>query len=116
MPGFDGTGPGGSGPMTGGGRGYCSNEGSYNFSRPSLRRGVSFGYGRGRGYRHIYWETGLPRWGRGDPSMWGPYSRPVVSKKSEIALLKGEAEALNESLNAIQERINDLAGEQESDE
>ena len=48
--------------------------------------------------------------------MWGPYSRPVVSKKSEIALLKDEAEALNESLNAIQERINDLAGEQESDE
>jgi hypothetical protein len=24
MPGFDGTGPGGMGPMTGGGRGFCS--------------------------------------------------------------------------------------------
>ncbi len=24
MPGFDGTGPGGRGPMTGGGRGFCS--------------------------------------------------------------------------------------------
>jgi hypothetical protein len=116
MPGFDGTGPAGSGPMTGGGRGYCSPAGSYNFGRPWLRHGVGFGDGRGRGYRHIFWETGLPRWGRGDPSMGGPYSRPVVSKKSEIAVLKDEAEALKESLNAIQERINDLEGEQEPNE
>jgi hypothetical protein len=48
--------------------------------------------------------------------MGGPYSRPVVSKKSEIAVLKDEAEALKESLNAIQERINDLEGEQEPNE
>jgi hypothetical protein len=115
MPGFDGTGPAGSGPMTGGGRGYCSSAGSYNFGRPWLRHGSGFGYGRGRGYRHIFWETGLPQWGRDDPSMWGPYLRPVASKKSEIAILKDEAEALKDSLNAIQERIQDLEGEEESD-
>ena len=63
MPGFDGTGPRGMGPMTGGGRGYCNPYASayglrtgYGF-RPGY--GASFGrpfwggggFGRGRGYR-----------------------------------------------------------------
>ena len=43
MPGFDGTGPDGRGPMTGGQRGLC--EGA----RP--RRGFGRGLGRGRGRR-----------------------------------------------------------------
>jgi len=115
MPGFDGTGPAGNGPMTGGGRGYCRSAGWYNFGRPRLRQGVGFGYGRGRGYRHIFWETGLPRWARGGPSIWGPYSEPAVSKKGEIAMLNDEAEALKEDLDAIQARIKDLESEQESD-
>ena len=37
MPGFDGTGPNGMGPMTGGGRGFCSTRGAsvrnYAFTR-----------------------------------------------------------------------------------
>jgi hypothetical protein len=115
MPGFDGTGPAGSGAMTGGGRGYCSFAGSYNFGRPRLRQGAGFGYGRGRGYRHIFWETGLPRWARGGPSMWNQYSGSPVSRKSEIAMLKGEAEALKEDLYAIQARVKDLESELESD-
>jgi hypothetical protein len=49
MPGFDGTGPRGMGPMTGGGRGFCN---PYNTAY-----GMGFGYrpgfglpiGRGRG-------------------------------------------------------------------
>jgi len=115
MPGFDGTGPAGSGPMTGGGRGRCGFSSSYSSGKPWLRRNVGFGYGRGRGYRHIYWETGLPRWSRGDPSMRDPYSRPGVSGKSEISMLKGEAEDLKEYLDAIQARINDLKKEQDLD-
>ena len=115
MPGFDGTGPAGSGPMTGGGRGYCRSAGSYNFGNPWLRQGIGFGYGHGRGHRHIFGETGLPRWARGGPRTWGPYSRPVVSRKSEIAMLNDEAEALKEDLDAIHARINDLESEQESD-
>ena len=115
MPGFDGTGPAGSGPMTGGGRGYCSSAGSYNFSRPWVRRGVGFGYGRGRGYRHIFWGTGLPRWARGGLRMWDQYSGSSVSRKSEIAMLKGEAEALKEDLDAIQARVKDLESEHELD-
>jgi hypothetical protein len=43
MPGFDGTGPRGMGPMTGGGRGFCSPRG--------LRRSFA---GRGPGYGYPY--------------------------------------------------------------
>ncbi|MGD9044823.1 MAG: DUF5320 domain-containing protein [Desulfobacterales bacterium] len=115
MPGFDGTGPAGSGPMSGGGRGYCILSGSYNLRRPRLRQRTGFGYGRGRGYRHIFWETGLPRWARGGPSRWNQYSGSPVSRKSEIEMLKGEAEALKEDLYAIQARVKDLESEPESD-
>ena len=76
MPGFDGTGPAGMGPMTGGGRGWCNPYGpaytgygpyralytppaqpyyrgrpaAYGFGRP--RRGLGRGFfgGRGRGW------------------------------------------------------------------
>ena len=61
MPGFDGTGPAAGGPMTGWGRGYCNSAASYGLERSLPRRGVGLSYGRGRGYRHIYRETGLPR-------------------------------------------------------
>ena len=53
MPGFDGTGPSGRGPITGGSRGYCNHGGSYGVERSGSERGVGFGYGRGRGYRHM---------------------------------------------------------------
>jgi len=43
MPGFDGTGPRGMGPMTGGGRGFCSPWG--------LGSGYGFGRGGGFGFR-----------------------------------------------------------------
>ncbi|NLA38423.1 MAG: DUF5320 family protein [Methanomicrobiales archaeon] len=72
MPGFDGTGPGGRGPMTGGGFGYCSPAVRgrwppmwgrripypgpvYGLGRGGMPRGGGwgrgFGRGRGRGWR-----------------------------------------------------------------
>jgi hypothetical protein len=73
MPGFDGTGPGGMGPMTGGARGWCN---SYSQVRagyvPSAYRTYSVW---GAGYAPVAgrpaWGYGLarPRWGlRG---FWG---------------------------------------------
>jgi hypothetical protein len=53
MPGFDGTGPAGQGPMTGGARGWC-NPGQA--VRPAARY-------LGRPTRVV--GTGRPRWGRG---------------------------------------------------
>lgn len=88
MPGFDGTGPAGMGPMTGWGLGYCNpyyadygpapmpNPGywvpSYGrgfgrgpgFGRGrGFRRGFRTGFGRGRGYgRGFGWPGFYPAW------------------------------------------------------
>lgn len=49
MPGYDRTGPSGEGPMTGGMRGYCSDNRKDDRYRPNvfqrLGRGLGFGYG-----------------------------------------------------------------------
>ena len=67
MPGFDGSGPAGGGPMTGRGRGFCAEpladrEGSpQDFARRGLRRfgrprlGLGLGRGRGRGRGRRWW-------------------------------------------------------------
>ena len=68
MPGFDGSGPLGQGPMTGGARGYCNPGygGAYGrgFGRGrGFRRGFGPGYGRGRGFgygRGIGWSGAYP--------------------------------------------------------
>ena len=63
MPGYDGKGPEGKGPMTGRGQGYCSLPGEqvpagsqqsnpgtlYGLGRGGLPRGGGRGFGRGRG-------------------------------------------------------------------
>jgi hypothetical protein len=60
MPGFDGAGPAGRGPMTGGGRGWCNPyRAPYTGYRPyappyAVPRGATYAYGPGR-----------PRWGLG---------------------------------------------------
>ena len=108
MPGFDGSGPSGRGPMTGGRRGYCNPGASYGFERSSSSRGVGFGYGRGRGYRHMFWETGLPRWARRRSDWIGQYRKPYPSREDEVRMLKEEAEALKEDLNAIEGRMGEL--------
>jgi len=50
MPGFDGTGPRGLGPLTGRGRGFCLTGISPVSAQPvSIYRGRGFGRGRGGG-------------------------------------------------------------------
>jgi hypothetical protein len=116
MPGFDGTGPAGGGPMTGWGRGYCNSAASYDFERSWPKRGVGFGYGRGRGYRHIFRKTGLPRWARRRTDWPGPYREPNYSRENEVRRLKAEAEALKDDLNYIEGRVNELEGGKKPDE
>ena len=66
MPAFDGTGPGGMGPMTGGGRGWCNPYGiPYSGARfaPYAPYGAPGMYARPYGaYASPYW-SGRPRWG-----------------------------------------------------
>ena len=49
MPGFDGTGPQGSGPLTGGQRGRCRQTGDVVMQRPEQGRGPGRGPGAGNG-------------------------------------------------------------------
>lgn len=56
MPGFDGTGPAGLGPLTGGGRGFCAvplggyPTGDQRFSVPYGTASTPFGYPRPTGF------------------------------------------------------------------
>lgn len=50
MPGRDGTGPQGQGPLTGRGAGYCNDDKAVNKS--------FFGYGRGRGAGRGFYRIG----------------------------------------------------------
>ena len=63
MPGFDGTGPAGMGPMTGGGRGACVTPAIS--VRPNFFRGRGLGRGMGRGRRNMYYSAGFQSFPRG---------------------------------------------------
>lgn len=130
MPAGDGTGPTGIGPRTGRGMGYCSGydapgwanwgpgRGFYGTYGRGLRGGRRGGYGvgpggGGRGWRHRYYATGLPRWARwGTLPAWetsGAWNPP--SREQEIGILKDEAKWLKEELDAINERMDQLSQE-----
>ena len=92
MPGFDGTGPRGIGPMTGGGRGFCSPWGIRAANR-SYGVAPGFGYGRGSGFRR----------GIG----FAPYA-PSMTKEQELDSLKNQAQAMKSQLEQIETRIQQL--------
>ncbi|MDD4924372.1 MAG: DUF5320 domain-containing protein [Dehalococcoidales bacterium] len=84
MPGFDGTGPRGMGPMTGGGRGFCVVPGAATVRRPlGMRRGAGYGYAN--------------------------RVAPVYTQEQEIDSLKNEMQALKEILDRIESQIEKLA-------
>jgi hypothetical protein len=86
MPGFDGTGPSGMGPMTGGGRGFCSpwGAGARNYIFP---RWASYTY---------------PRYSV------SPFA-PGMSREQELEFLKGQAEALRDELKQLEAEIGKLS-------
>ncbi|HNV86377.1 MAG TPA: DUF5320 domain-containing protein [Candidatus Omnitrophota bacterium] len=100
MPGGDGTGPAGMGPMTGGGRGFCATGSSprefWGFGR-GLQRG-----GGGRGRRNWFHATGLARWQRGG------WFRAFGGRTDQLAAMKEEAGVLEGQLKDLRDRINEL--------
>lgn len=85
MPGFDGTGPWGQGPLTGRGMGYCN-------PKAPLSRGAGFygrGCGRGRGI------------GRGLGQGFGSPDRSYLQQRQEI--LEAELKRVKESLASLVE-------------
>ena len=144
MPGGDGTGPAGMGPMTGRAAGYCAGYGVPGFMNPIPGRGYG-GWGRGGGWgrRNWFYATGMPGWQRaaygypafggtapygypayggaapysgygGVPTYGTPYAAPLsaaAAKQQEMDALKGQAEYLEEALDGIKKRIEELEAE-----
>ena len=106
MPRGNGTGPAGMGPMTGRGAGYCAGFGSPGFTNPA-GRGLGFGRGGGRGWRHWYAATGLTSWQRAAAGWFPPAPQPP-SREQELEMLKMQSEALSRELEAIRGRIAEV--------
>jgi hypothetical protein len=95
MPRFEGTGPFGQGPM-GRGLGPCGAGGRSGFAP-----------GRGQGFcRFDTFRSGWnqPRWG------WGFGGGGFNAPPNEAEALKQEAAYLQEQLDAVQKRLDELAG------
>jgi len=122
MPGGDGTGPAGMGPMTGRAAGYCAGYPVPGFMNPVLG-GFFWGRGRGggRGWRNWFYATGLPGWqraGLGLPALGvggvhtAPFAWPFVpanmSREQERELLKRQVEYLTSTLDDIRKRLDEL--------
>lgn len=95
MPGGDRTGPMGRGSLTGRRMGSCAGA-----TLPGP------GFGRGRGWRHRAYATGMPGWTYTgyEPGWWDTPPTPP----DEAALLKHQAEQLQAQLDAIQQRLSEL--------
>jgi hypothetical protein len=77
---------------------------------PIIGRG--FGRGGGRGRRNRYYATGLTGWQRAAYGM--PYAAPYPSasaREQELAALKIQAEYLEDDMNSIKKRIQELEKE-----
>jgi hypothetical protein len=131
MPGGDGTGPAGMGPMTGRAAGFCAGYPIPGYANPVGGRGY---WGAGRGFRgggwgrrNWYYATGLPGWARagyGIPA-WGGYAGGAYgypaaypsgftagpNAEQEQQALKQQSEYLQQSLDDINKRIEELEKE-----
>jgi len=86
MPGFDGTGPGGIGPMTGGGRGFCA-----------VPLPVAWPAYRGTG---AYRSYGVP---------WSvPFAPSMMTHEQELDFLRNQAQGMRGQLEQIETRIQQL--------
>jgi len=107
MPGGDGSGPLGQGPLTGRAMGRCAGYASGGYQsapgRGSMRRFPSFGRGGGRGWRNRFYDTGEPYWRRGViPPAEG------WEGQSEIDLLSSRVEAVARVIEDIASRVKHM--------
>jgi len=118
MPRGDRTGPVGLGPMTGRAGGYCAGYSVPGYDNPISGRGRGFGFGRGLG-RGRGMGRGFGWQGTGYPYAYGnsygavPYT-PEMTPQQETDMLKGQSKAMQDEVNAINERIKELESSSKS--
>ena len=115
MPGGDGTGPMGYGPLTGRGAGYCRGYGMPGFANPGPgmgrrfmgRRGLGMGFGRGLGHG---WGRGWCRWALpyGTDGFYGDY---CLGREDEKAVLTNEVQLLKNRLAQLDKRLREIGAE-----
>jgi len=103
MPGYDGTGPAGAGPMSGWGQGYCRSGGAGN-----ARGGPGQGFGRGRRCRATGSGFGAGRGGWRQNAAPEMLSADTANRSDEIAMLRNEAAQARQTLEAIGQRLASL--------
>lgn len=106
MPGRDGTGPMGFGPMTGRGAGLCAGlyAGYAALRYISPRLGCGLGFGRGSGYRRMAYCAGTPEWGS---EAYNGYNSPA----DEREYLNKETELVKNHLQQLEKRLKELDGD-----
>ena len=134
MPWGDGTGPAGLGAMTGRAAGFCAGYSTPGYMNPYISRGGGFGrgFGLGRGFgrgfgRGLGFRRGFGGGFYGYPPYYaGGYSTPyaggysipynpsgagIISSKQELEMLKGQSEVLEDQMDGIKKRIQELEKE-----
>jgi hypothetical protein len=100
MPRGDGTGPLGMGPRTGRGMGFCA-----GFPVPGYRSaGFGRGFGRGRGFKRMFCHW----WPYYAPYGYHPAVPQAPQAVDQKEMLQREAQLLEDQLNQIRERLNQL--------
>jgi hypothetical protein len=115
--------------MTGRAAGFCAGYPMPGYMNPVGGRGYwGRGRGGGRGHRNWFYATGLPGWARSGYGLptWGGYvnpyaysvapSAPNLTAQQELDGLKGQAEYLEDSLDGIKKRIQELESQKISKE
>lgn len=113
MPGRNGMGPIGQGPMTGGERGWCGGSSARGEGVP---RGPGFGRGRGNGrgggfrHRHGFCATGQLGWQR-EATGWTPRgTAPAPCTEQELALLRQQVNRLEQMHSDLKSQLQALRG------
>lgn len=113
MPGRNGWGPMGQGPMTGRGQGWCGGA-----ARPTEYRSGSGGFGAGRGqgrgggwrFRRGFCATGLTSVQHASAGQAGAEARgaATVADEEPLDMLRQQAAGLQRALGALSSRIAEL--------
>jgi hypothetical protein len=108
MPGRDGTGPMGLGPMTGRGAGYCGGHNAAQGAGRGLGLGFRGGCGAGRGSRgrrNMFNATGLTGWQR------AATASPTVNVEKQT--LETEIETVQSQLDTMKKRLAEMEPKQQ---